>query len=92
MDYFHRKGVRDLRLVQEAWAKTGRPPVTVRCVEVNKGDDESPNDWSRREARDIRIAGEDCIFAPTSPLESVRMVLSYANTDCPKEPMKVCDP
>ena len=43
LDYFHRKGVWDMRRVQEAWLKTGRPPITVRWVEVSKGDDDNPN-------------------------------------------------
>ena len=37
------------------------------------------------------MAGEDAIFAPTPPLESLRMVMSYAVTDFPNEPQKVFD-
>ena len=66
--------------VQEARAKMGKPPIIVRWLEVNKGDDENPNYRSRLVAREIRMAGEDAIFAPTPPLESLRMVLSYAVT------------
>ena len=71
---------------------TGRPPISVRWVEVNKGDDDNPNYCSCLVAREIRTAGEDSIFAPTPPLESLRMVLSYATTDFPGEPNKVHDP
>ena len=92
IDYFQSKGVWDLRNLQEAWARTGRPPISVRWVEVNKGDDEHPNYRSRLVAREIRMAGGDAIFAPTPPLESLRMVLSYAVTDFPDEPKKVHDP
>ena len=38
------------------------------------------------------MAGEDAIFAPTPPLESLRMVLSYGVTDFPNEPRKVFNP
>ena len=38
------------------------------------------------------MAGEVAIFAPTPPLESLRMVSSYAVTDFPNEPRKVFDP
>ena len=38
------------------------------------------------------MAGEDAIFAPTPPPESLRMVLLYAVTDFPNEPRKVFDP
>ena len=71
--------------------KTGRPPITVRWVEVNKGEDDNPNYRSRFFAREIRMAGEDSIFTPTPPLESLRMVLSYETTDFPDEPKKVHD-
>ena len=42
IDYFRCKGVRDMRRVQEAWSRMGRPSICVRWVEVNKGDDEHP--------------------------------------------------
>ena len=61
--------------MQEAWAKTGRLPFSVLWVEVNKGDDEHPKIRSRVAARETRMAGEDAIFAPTPPLESLRRVL-----------------
>ena len=70
LDYFHSKGVWSMRSVQEAWKLTGRPPISVRWVEVSKGDDDNPNYCSRLFAREIRMAGEDSIFAPTTPLES----------------------
>ena len=92
IDYFRSRGVWDMRRVQEAWSKTGRPPINVRWVEVNKGDDEHPNYRSRLVAREIRMAGEDSISAPTPTLESLRRVLSYAVTDVPDEPRKVRDP
>ena len=58
----------------------GRPPISVRWVETNKGDDQTPNIRSRLVAREIRTAGQDAIFAPTPPLESLRMILSMATT------------
>ena len=86
LNYFKSKGVWDLRAVKEAWTKTGRPPITVG------GDDENPKIRSRLVACEIRMAGTDSIFAPTPPLESLRMVLSYAVTDLPDEPRKIRDP
>ena len=67
LDYFVSKGVWDMRSVQEARAKMGKPPISVRWVEVNKGDDENPNYRSRLVAREIRMVGEDALFAPTLP-------------------------
>ena len=81
-----------MQSIQEAWAKTGRPPISTRWVEVNKGDDDSPNYRRRLVAWEFRMAGEDSIFAPTPPLESLRMVSSFATTDFPDEPKTVHDP
>ena len=83
----------DMRRVQEAWARTGRPPISVRWVEVNKGDDEHPNYRSRLVAREIRMAGRTAslllLLYGMIPMKSLRMVLSYAVTDFPDEPRKV---
>ena len=70
---------------------TGKPPVTVRWVDVNKGDNMNPNVRSRLVARQIRQAGEDAIFAPTPPLEALRSILSMATTDFPGQPEHVRD-
>ena len=53
----------------------------MRWVETNKGDDQTPSIRSRLVAREIRTAGQDSIFAPTPPLESLRMILTMATTD-----------
>ena len=75
----------------EARRVTGKPPITVRWVDVNKGDNENPNIRSRLVARQIRQAGEDAISAPTPPLEALRSILSLATTDFPGKPKHVRD-
>ena len=52
-------------------------------VDIHKGDDEEPKYRSRLVAREIRRHGEASFFAPTPPLESIRLVLSMAATDLP---------
>ena len=81
IDYFKSKQVWDIRSINEARRIMGRAPISVRWVETNKGDDENPNIRSRLVAREIRMAGQDSIFAPTPPLESLRMILTMATTD-----------
>ena len=71
----------ELKPRSEARQRQGKPPITVRWVDVNKGDDITPNYRSRLVAREIRRHGEEPIFAPTPPLESLRTVLSFAATD-----------
>ena len=80
LDYFRDKEVWTVRKVNEALRRTGKPPITERWVEVNKGDGLDSTIRSRLVAREIRLKGEEVIFAPTPPLESLQMVLSHATT------------
>ena len=80
IDYFKAKGVWELRSIDEAIRRMGRRPISVPWVETNKGDDNNPNVRSRLVAREIRLPGQEAIFAPTPPLESLRMILSMATT------------
>ena len=45
--YFRDKEVWTLRKIDEELRRTGKPPITVRWVEVNKGDDFNPKIRSR---------------------------------------------
>ena len=62
MDFVREKGLWVKRSVKECWEKTRGPPVTVRWVETNKGDDVTPNIRSRLVARQIRPAGQEAVF------------------------------
>ena len=92
LEYFDGEDVWVLRPIDECRRVTGKAPVTVRCVDVNKGDDLNPNVRSRLVARQIRQAGEEAIFAPTPPLEALRSNISMAATDLPGRPIHVRDP
>ena len=39
--FMSKKGIWSVRPVAECWAKTGKAPVTVKWVDVNKGDDKN---------------------------------------------------
>jgi hypothetical protein len=80
MVYFDEKKVYTKVPIQEAWDQTGKNPIGVRWVDVNKADDECPNYRSRLVAKDFKRKGEDSIFAPTPPLEAIRTVLMMATT------------
>ena len=47
LEFFHSKRVWQKRPKAFAKLRTGRPPISVRWVDVNKGDDMSPNYRSR---------------------------------------------
>ena len=61
---------------------SGRPPISVRWVDVNKGDEANPNYRSRLVARQIKAkdTSGETFFAPAPPLEALRRVLSLAAT------------
>lgn len=80
MTYFRTKNVWIKRPIQEAIDLMGKKPISVKWVDVNKGDDDEPKCRSRFVAREIRRKGENPIFAPTPPLESLRTILSLTAT------------
>ena len=80
LEYFASKGVWRKRTRAEAFKRTGRPPISVRWVDVNKGDELNPRYRSRLVARQLKATDKSgtCYFAPTPPLEALRTVLSFA--------------
>ncbi len=66
----------------QARTRNGRPPISVRWVDVNKGDDICPNYRSRLVARQMKAldSSGQSFFAPAPPLEALRTVLSLAAT------------
>ncbi len=82
LEYFKTKGVWAKRPRREARQVTGRGPISVRWVDVNKGDDLCPKYRSRLVARQLKAHDRSnaSYFAPTPPLEALRTVLSLAAT------------
>ncbi len=80
--YFCEKGVWVKRPKNEARARTGKGAISVRWVDVNKGDDMTPKYRSRLVARQMKAHDRSgtSYFAPTPPLEALRSVLSLAAT------------
>ena len=92
MEYFEIREVWLRRPMADATRHMGKPPISVRWIDVNKGDDLNPEYRSRLVAREIRRFGEEPVFAPTPPLESLRTILSFAATDLLGRPAHVRDP
>ena len=88
--YFKEHNVYTKVSLKECWQVTGKAPIGVRWVDVNKADDASPNYRSRLVAKDFRRKGEDSIFAPTPPLEALRTILMLAATPLLWAPTWVC--
>ncbi|CAE8646723.1 unnamed protein product, partial [Polarella glacialis] len=66
--------------VSECWQNTGKRPIGVRWVDVNKGDESNPEIRCRLVAKEIRRTATADFFAATPPLESLRYILSRART------------
>ena len=62
----------------EAYPQTGKGPISVRWIDINKGDNENPNYRSRFVAREINTSKRNDLFEATPPLEAWKTVLSIA--------------
>ncbi len=82
MAFFHSKKVWKKITRQQARARGCKSPISVRWVDVNKGDDMCPNYRSRLVARQMKAmdTSGNSYFAPAPPLEALRTVISLAMT------------
>ena len=61
IEYFKTMGVYEKVSIDECWITTGRPPVAVRWVDINKGDEANPNYRSRFVAKEFLATSEDML-------------------------------
>ena len=62
----------------EAKAVSGKNPIPVGWIDTNKGDRADPLYRSRIVAKEVQRHREESIFAPTPPVESLRILLNIA--------------
>ena len=67
--------------VSECWEKTGKAPIGIKWVDVNKGDEGNPEYRSRLVAKEIKVDRREDLFAATPPLEALTMLRSAAMTE-----------
>jgi len=67
--------------LKECWDVTGKAPIGVRWVDVNKGDKVHPEIRSRLVAKEINSHKRDDLFAATPPIECKKMLFSMAATE-----------
>ena len=72
--FFQKQGVYDKVSRTVCYAKTGRSPVRVRWVDVNKGDEQNPDYRSRLVAMEFKTDSSAEWFSGTPPLEALRFV------------------
>ena len=76
VEYIHKVNLYTKVPVTECRAKTGKSPISVRWIDMNKGDTEKPDYRSRMVAREINIHKREDLFAATPPLEALKLILS----------------
>ena len=78
IEYFRKMKVYTKVHRREAYGVTGKPPIKVRWVDVNKGSKEVPEIRSRLVAKEIKVNDRPDLFAGTPPLEALKLLLSMA--------------
>ena len=81
MEVFKKYGVYDKVRISECYERTGKAPIGVRWVDVNKGDDVNVEYRSRLVAKEIKKDSTNDLFAATPPLEAKKALLSMAVTE-----------
>ena len=78
---FRKHGVYEKVSEDQCWIETGKGPIGVRWVDINKGDDQNPDYRSRLVAQEINRGKREDLFAATPPLEAKKLLLSLAVTE-----------
>ena len=71
MRYVHHMGVYAVGPIEGFWAKTGKGPIASTWLDINKGDDSTPNSRSRWVAKQFKTSVEFELFAETLPLNAI---------------------
>ena len=66
--------------ISQCWAETGKAPIKVKWIDINKGDDANPVYRSRMVGKEFNNEAMDGIFAGTPPLDAMRCLVHEAAT------------
>eukprot|EP00973_Karenia_brevis_P046223 6408888-Karenia_brevis.AAC.1 len=66
--------------LSKCWETTGKKPIGVRWVDVNKQDDVNPKYRSRLVAKQFKTSNDPDLYAATPPLEALKIIISIAAT------------
>ena len=69
-------GVYEKVELQECWEEMGKPPIAARWVDINKGDEASPDYRSMLVAKEFRTDVRPELYAATTPGECLRLIIS----------------
>jgi hypothetical protein len=80
LKFFKDRDVWEIVATKEAIRRSGKQSISVRLIDVNKGDDEAVEIRSRLVACEMDHRKSDEFFAATPPLEAKRMLFSRKDT------------
>ena len=80
MQYFKEMGVYDKVDLEECWRETGKAPIGVRWVDINKGDTENPKYRSRLVAKEFNVDNRPDVYAAAPLLEALEYAQPMMNT------------
>ena len=78
---FKKHGVYIKVPIEECYRVTGKAPLKIRWIDINKGDDDNEENRSRLVAKEIKRDKREDLFAATPPLEALKILLSLAVTE-----------
>ena len=58
----------------------GGRTIGTRWIDINKGDEESPDYRSRLVGKEFNVGSDPALYAATPPLEALRLIVSLAAT------------
>ena len=76
IQYFKDMNVYEKVDINECWCETGKAPIAVRWVDINKGDTQNPLYRSRLVAKEFNTGVKPELYAATPPSECLRMMIS----------------
>ena len=62
----------------QCFRDTGKPPIKLRWVDINKGDEVKPKYRSRIVAKEIKTNSRPDLFAATPPIEHIKYLIPRA--------------
>ena len=77
---FHSHDVYEKVPIEDCWKSTGKAPVKIKWVDINKGDNVNHDYRSRLVAKEFKMDKRLDLFAATPPLEAKKAIFSAAVT------------
>ena len=80
IDEYHKHQVYKKVPIKKCIEETGKQPIGIRWVYVNKGDENTPEYRARLVAKEIKKDKRLDMFAATPPLEAKKLLFTFATT------------